>query len=80
MAGGFRRSELVALNLDDIELRPGGLLVHVRKSKTDQEQAGATIDIPYGSVEGTCPVRVYKAWLACLHAAGITTNGPVFRR
>jgi integrase len=75
-AGAFRRSELVALTTADVEFRSGGLLVHVRRSKTDQEAQGVTVDIPFGSVEATCPVRTLRAWLT---AAAITT-GPLFRR
>jgi integrase len=74
-AGVFRRSELVALTVADLEFRRGGLLVHVRKSKTDQEQIGVTIDICYGSAEATCPVRSTQRWL---EASGIT-SGPLLR-
>ena len=48
MAGAFRRSELVALRLADLERVPEGLRVTIRHSKTDQEGAGATIAIPEG--------------------------------
>jgi len=48
MAGAFRRSELVALRLGDLERVPEGLRVTVRRSKTDQDGAGATIAIPEG--------------------------------
>ncbi|MFZ1726977.1 MAG: integrase, partial [Albidovulum sp.] len=39
-AGGFRRSELVALERADIETARQGLIVTIRRSKTDQEGAG----------------------------------------
>ena len=68
-----RRSELVALDVSDIQECPEGLRVTIRKSKTDQEGAGATIAVCRGSI--ACPVAVVKEWLA---AAGIT-EGPVFR-
>ena len=74
-AGAFRRSELAALTLDDIEECPEGLRVTIRRSKTDQEGKGRLIGIPRGEHPDTCPVRAYKNWL---HAAGITT-GVVFR-
>lgn len=74
-AGAFRRSELVALDVDDLADTADGLVVTVRRSKTDQEGAGETIGVPYGSDPSTCPVRAYRAWL---EAAGITA-GPVFR-
>jgi integrase len=39
-AGALRRSELVALDVADLEETAEGLLVHIRRSKTDQEGAG----------------------------------------
>jgi hypothetical protein len=50
--------------------------VLIRRSKTDQEAAGQTIGVPYGSDPATCPVRAQRAWL---EEAGIT-DGPIFRR
>jgi len=47
-AGGFRRSELVALEWADIETVRQGLIVTIRRSKTDQEGAGRRIGIPHG--------------------------------
>ena len=74
MAGGFRRSELVGLNVADLESTPEGLLVTVRQSKTDQEGKGISKPIAFGR-GATCPVRALRAWLK---EAGITA-GPVFR-
>jgi site-specific recombinase XerD len=72
-AGAFRRSELVALNVEDIEFREDGLKVTIRRSKTDQEGARQCIGIAHGSK--LCPVRALQELLA---AAQITT-GPIFR-
>lgn len=72
-AGAFRRSELVALDCEDIVESETGLTITIRHSKTDQEGEGATIAIVRGSI--ACPVEAVKAWR---DAAGITT-GPVFR-
>jgi site-specific recombinase XerD len=72
-AGAFRRSELVALEVEDLESCEAGLRVRIRRSKTDQEGVGTTIAIMAGSV--ACPVQAVQAWL---QAAGIT-SGPVFR-
>jgi integrase len=72
-AGAFRRSELVALNADDIEETVEGLRVTIRRSKTDQEGHGHVIAIPRGVI--ACPVTALKAWL---EAAAIT-QGAVFR-
>jgi site-specific recombinase XerD len=73
-AGAFRRSKLVALNLEDIEWTAEGALVIIRRSKTDQEGLGRKVGIPRGEV--ACPVASLEAWL---EAAGIT-EGAVFRR
>jgi integrase len=74
-AGAFRRSELVSLDIADLELTRAGLIVTLRKSKTDQEGKSRRLGIPYGSSENTCPVRSVQAWL---ESARIT-DGPVFR-
>lgn len=60
-AAALRRSELVALDISDITETADGLKLSIRRSKTDQDAAGRTIGIPYGSHRQTCPVR---AWLA----------------
>jgi site-specific recombinase XerD len=72
-AGAFRRSELVALDVADIEETQTGLLVTIRRSKTDQEATGRTIAITRGDV--ACPVKALREWL---DAAGIV-SGPLFR-
>lgn len=74
-AGAFRRSELVALDVDDLADTTEGLVVTVRRSKTDQEGTGEQIGIPYGSDPATCPVRSYRTWL---ELADIS-DGAVFR-
>lgn len=73
-AGAFRRSELVGLDRQDCELSQDGLVITLRRSKTDPEGAGRKVGIPYGSSLSTCPPRALQAWL---EASGITT-GPVF--
>lgn len=73
--GGFRRSELLALRVEDITEVPEGLRIWIRRSKTDQEGKGRQIGLPYASVYAVCPVRAYKDWLAL---SGVT-SGPVFR-
>lgn len=75
-AGAFRRSELVALDVEDLEFGSAGLTVTIRRSKTDQEGAGQRVGIPYGSNPETCPVRNVQAWLEAASIAG----GSVFRR
>jgi site-specific recombinase XerD len=74
-AGAFRRSELVGLDIADCAFGKDGLIVTLRRSKTDQDGQGRKIGIPYGSNPETCPVRTLQAWL---EQASIGA-GPVFR-
>lgn len=74
-SGAFRRSELVSLNREDIKIIKEGVVVNLKKSKTDQTGMGREIAIPYGSNPLTCPVRVLQDWI---QTAGIET-GPLFR-
>ncbi|WP_370380646.1 tyrosine-type recombinase/integrase [Catenulispora sp. GAS73] len=67
-----RRSELAALNIDDITETDDGLLILIRKSKTDQDAKGEEVAIPRGVHAATDPVRVVRAWLATLAEKGIT--------
>jgi hypothetical protein len=48
-AGGFRRSELVALDLADVQETEDGLVIYLRRSKTDQEWQGSRVALPWGS-------------------------------
>jgi site-specific recombinase XerD len=73
-AGAFRRTELVALNVEDLEETAKGMLVTLRRSKTDQEGVGRRVAIPRGEI--ACPVAALRGWL---DAAGIT-EGAIFRR
>jgi len=68
-AGAFRRSELVALDVADLEETDAGLKITIRKSKTDQDGLGCTIAIVRGSI--ACPVAALKTWL---DAAEITDD------
>jgi integrase len=74
-AGAFRRSEIVALRVEDCEFTTDGLVITLRRSKTDQEGEGRKVGIPYGSNLETCPVRSLRTYL---EASGITA-GPLFR-
>ncbi|HWQ57248.1 MAG TPA: site-specific integrase [Bryobacteraceae bacterium] len=73
-AGAFRRSELVALDWEDVAWSSEGLTIRLRRSKTDPEGAGRKIGIPYGRVH--CPVRALAAWRDETDGS----HGPVFRR
>jgi integrase len=72
-AGAFRRSELVALRVDDLELGDDGYKVTIRRSKTDQVGQEHVIPIPRGY--RLRPVATVQAWL---QAAGIS-DGLLFR-
>jgi site-specific recombinase XerD len=72
-AAALRRSELVALDVSDIARHPKGIVLTIRRSKTDQAGIGKTKAIPHW--RKLHAVQALDAWLA---AAGITT-GPVFR-
>jgi integrase len=74
-AGAFRRSELVGLDVGDVQVTREGLVVTIRRSKTDQEGEGQKVGIPRGKHPGTCPVKALQAWL---ELAGID-DGPIFR-
>ena len=71
----FRRSEVVALDVEHVTFEPEGMRLFQPRSKTDQEGAGRKIGIPFGRDLRTCPVLALKAWL---EAADIE-SGPVFR-
>ncbi|PTX47840.1 site-specific recombinase XerD [Melghirimyces profundicolus] len=73
--GGFRRSELVALKMEDIQFNRRGLEVFIAGSKTDQRKEGRSIPVPYSTDPATCPVRAVQDWV---QRAGIET-GPLFR-
>jgi len=62
-AGGFRRSELVAIEHEDIEFVSEGVKIFVKRSKTDQSGEGMTKAIPYFSNLEYCPVNTLKKWL-----------------
>ncbi|MGA7094775.1 MAG: tyrosine-type recombinase/integrase [Candidatus Cybelea sp.] len=74
-AAALRRSELAALRAEDLRFEKRGLVVTIRRSKTDQEAKGAEIAVPYVASHSLCAVRAVKAWL---NAAGIT-SGFLFR-
>lgn len=75
-AGAFRRSELVALDVSDLTFDPArGVLVRVRRSKTDQAAEGADVAIPFASHADVCAVRTVRRWIETARI----TEGPLFR-
>ncbi len=74
-AAALRRSELVALNHADIEQVRQGMIIYVRRSKTDQLGEGRQIGIAHGRTRW-CPVKALAVWLMLSEI----TDGPIFRR
>ena len=74
-AGAFRRSELVAIDLDDLERREEGIVVHLRRSKTDPEATGREVALPRGNDPHTCPIAAIDAWIE----RAVITDGALFR-
>ncbi len=68
-----RRSEIVDLNVNDLDFSAAGVVVHIRRSKTDQEGEGAEIRVPRGGRFRV--VEALETWLAAAHIR----SGPVFR-
>jgi integrase len=62
-ASGLRRSELAALQLSDVTVQREGVVLHVARSKTDQEGAGRVLGVHRGKRAATDPVRVLDAWI-----------------
>lgn len=74
-ATACRRSELVALQVEDLRYFDAGIEVLIRRSKTDQEGEGETIFVPFAK-GNRCPVIALNAWL---DLAGIS-KGALFRQ
>ena len=74
--GGFRRTELISIDHEDLEIVPEGLKITIKKSKTDQFGEGMTKGLPYFSNELYCPVTNLKKWLEISKII----SGPIFRR
>ena len=63
-AGGFRRSELVSILKEDVELVDEGLKILIKKSKTDQSGEGSVKAIPYFQNQEFCPVIALKKYMS----------------
>jgi site-specific recombinase XerD len=62
-SGGFRRSELVDIEYEDIEFVEEGVKIFVKRSKTDQSGEGMTKAIPYFDNINFCPVKALNKWV-----------------
>jgi len=74
--GGFRRTELISIDYEDLEFVPEGLKIIVRKSKTDQFGEGMIKGLPYFDDQNYCPVINLRNWLEISKIK----SGPIFRR
>lgn len=77
-AGALRRSEIASLLFGDIEKGDRGLLVTIRKSKTDQFGQGVLVGIERGQSATTCPVTRWAAWCALRDGAGVCPESSAF--
>ena len=75
-AGGFRRTELVSLDYDDLDFVTEGLKINIKRSKTDQFGEGSTKALPYLDNSNYCPVLSLKNWIKLTNI----NSGPLFRR
>ena len=73
--GGFRRSEIISIDYEDLEFVTEGLKITIKKSKTDQFGEGMTKGLPYFTNETYCPVFNLKKWLEISKIK----SGPIFR-
>ncbi|GAB3879390.1 site-specific integrase [Hymenobacter segetis] len=72
--GAFRRSELTALNVQDLRFAEDCLIVSLGKSKTNQLGDYEEKAIFYSPEPAVCPIRSLRAWLELLER----NEGPVF--
>ena len=74
--GGFRRTELISIDYEDLEFVSEGLKITIKKSKTDQFGEGMVKGLPYFTYETYCPVINLRKWLE----KSKIKSGPIFRR
>jgi len=76
--GAFRRSEVVSLNYGDVSWRAEGVLLTLRRSKTDQMGLGRTVAIRFQRDERVCACTALQKWIASVDfREGLD---PLFRR
>ena len=75
-SGGFRRSEIVSLDYDDLDFVNEGLKINLKRSKTDQFGEGLVKGLPYFDNPKYCPVISLKRWIDISKI----NSGPIFRR
>lgn len=71
----LRRSEIVSLNVEDVEFLPDRMIVTVARSKTDQHGEGYALNVPRAEDKTFCPTLALETWLT----AAEIQDGPLFR-
>ena len=74
--GGFRRSELISIDYEDLDFVSEGVKITIKRSKTDQFGEGMNKGLPYFNNKIYCPVINLKKWLEISKIK----SGPIFRR
>lgn len=75
-AGAYRRSELVSLNVEDVQFNDDGVIICLSKSKTNQYGEAEEKAFFYSPEADFCPIRNLKQWIGRL----ARTVGPLFVR
>ena len=75
-ASALRRSNIVAIDVQDLDHTPQGLVIVIRREKQDQEGRGRLVALPKGSDPRTCAASCVEAWLTHRRPG----PGPLFTR
>ena len=75
-SGGFRRNEIVSLDIDDLNFVNEGVRINLKRSKTDQFGEGFLKALPYFESSQYCPVKSLLKWIEISNIK----SGPLFRR
>tara|TARA_B100001250_G_scaffold413850_1_gene449461 strand:- start:1694 stop:2647 length:954 start_codon:yes stop_codon:yes gene_type:complete len=74
--GGFRRTELISIDYEDLEFVSEGVKITIKRSKTDQFGEGMIKALPYFNNNVYCPVVNLKKWIKISKIK----SGPIFRK
>jgi integrase len=74
-AAALRESELVALDVPDVEIGVDRMVVQIHRSKTDQKAAGAIVGIRAAEDPAICPLRALARWIEVAELR----SGPLWR-
>ena len=75
-SGGFRRNEIVSLDIDDLDFVNEGVRINLKRSKSDQFGEGSLKALPYFESSQYCPVKSLLNWIEISKIK----SGPLFRR